>query len=541
MDARATDSGCQDDLHVSGEAQPVGGRYQWSGWTVSVGTGADVALARLTETHEYFHRQLDDTTAFGGLVTTVATLAEARPDEHWVDLREKLLSYADLLHETFAVGASLLTTQRRLDRVDGYPLYDRYVSVLLRLVGGGVHPWVALAALRAAVTACMQSGALRAALESGLQRFDPSALAPSQRPNHRLVMLVQSRFADAVAAAQLDFERDHGHQAWWRGTEDVTLTPESMDGDASELSRGLHRLLFTQAARVLSEQGAPVLDGHAHHDELRDLLASAAALAPEGLTRIGALVETGGQELMHGGALDSQTITLTAAPTRGVVLPARSISGFSGEGAHRHGFVTLVRPERLRRSYRLEGVELPNSPALACLRTTVFDDDRRDCVLFALLDDPTATEGEQVPIYVSVSSSAAAAAPELVATWMGSSHPDRLSLVMDTPATAALQRWCRDEDARFRTATQLVSIAGMDVRIIAGRVEQGERRSALVVIPTTEFGARWFEAATAEDERMRRAVRVDPGLFEEESDHLEVVLNHLLFEEHVVGTGSWRQ
>ena len=81
----------------------------------------------------------------------------------------------------------------------------------------------------------------------------------------------------------------------------------------------------------------------------------------------------------------------------------------------------------------------------------------------------------------------------------------------------------------------------MDVRIIAGRVEEGDRHSPLVVIPTTEFGARWFEAATAEDDLLRRAVRVDPSLFEQESDHLDVVLNHLLFEEHVVGTGSWRQ
>lgn len=32
----------------------------------------------------------------------------------------------------------------------------------------------------------------------------------------------------------------------------------------------------------------------------------------------------------------------------------------------------------------------------------------------------------------------------------------------------------------------MISVAGMTVRIIAGRVEHGDRRSALVVIPTTE-------------------------------------------------------
>lgn len=526
---------------MSGEANLGGGRYQWSGWTVSAVASTDVALGRLTETHEYFHRQLDDTSAFGGLVTTMAALAEACPEGRWTELRDRLVSHSDLLHETFAVGASLLTTQRRLAPVAGYPLYDRYIAVLLRLVGAEAHPWIALAALRAAATACMQSSALHAAVLAGVERFQPMALPTSERPNHRLVMLLGSDFADAVGTAQEKLERDHGHQAWWRGSEGMTLTLESMDGAPGMLSQGLHRLLFAHAAGALRERGAEVLDEHWHHDDLRALLASAQELAPNGLVRIGALSEAGSQDLMHGGALDSQTITLTAAPTRGVVLPCHSISGLSGEGASRHGFLTLVRPERLRRSYELEGVGLPDAPAVACLRTTVFDEDRRECVLFALIDDPKEIEDEQAPIFVSMSSSAAAAAPELAASWMEITDSDRLSLVMDTPATAALHRWCSPEGARFRTATQMISVAGMTVRIIAGRVEYGDRRSALVVIPTTEFGARWFEAATAEDEVLRRAVHLDPGLFEEESDHLDVVLNHLLFEEHVVGTGSWRQ
>jgi hypothetical protein len=526
---------------MSAGGQPRGGRYQWSGWTVSAAGSTDVSLGRLTETHEYFHRQLDDTTAFGGLVTTVATLAEARPEGRWVGVRDRLVSYSDLLHETFAVGASLLTTQREMAPVEGYPLYDRYVAALRQLVGAEIHPWVALAGLRAAATACMQSTGLRAAVLTGIERFDPATLPWFERPNHRLVVLLESGFSDAVGDAQREFERNHGHEAWWRGTEGVRLTPESMDGMPGVLSQALHRRLFTRAADALRERGAEVLEEHWHYEDLRALLETARELAPEGLARIGALVESGAQELMHGGALDSQTIALTAAPARGVVLPCRSISGLSGEGASCHGFLTLVRPERLRRSYRLEGINLPDVPALACLRTTVFDEDRRDCVLFALVDDPQTIEDEQVPIFVSMSSSAAAAAPELAATWMAFADVDRLSLIMDTPATAALRRWCDDEGARFRTATQLVSVAGMDVRIIAGRVEQGERRSALIVIPTTEFGARWFEAATAEDDLLRRAVQVDPNLFEEESDHLDVVLNHLLFEEHVVGTGSWRQ
>ena len=162
-------------------------------------------------------------------------------------------------------------------------------------------------------------------------------------------------------------------------------------------------------------------------------------------------------------------------------------------------------------------------------------------MLFVLAADheQVARDADGVPVYVSVASSAAAASPELTAAWMRAADRRRLSLVMDTPATAALRRWCANEDARFRTSTRRVAVEDMDVWIIAGRVEQGEGHSALVVIPTTEFGARWFEAATAEDPLLRRAVQVDEDLFEEETPHLDVVLNHLLLEEHVTGTGSW--
>jgi hypothetical protein len=164
----------------------------------------------------------------------------------------------------------------------------------------------------------------------------------------------------------------------------------------------------------------------------------------------------------------------------------------------------------------------------------------RDSVLLVMVDTPESLTEAEVPIYVSLSSSAYAAAPGAAAAWTTYADPQRLSLVMDTPATAALRRWCTPEGARFRTATRHVTAEGADLRIIAGRVENGRRQSALVIIPTTEFGARWFEAATQEDPRLKSAVVVDPDIFEEESDHMDVVLTHLLLEEPMVGAGSWR-
>jgi hypothetical protein len=156
-----------------------------------------------------------------------------------------------------------------------------------------------------------------------------------------------------------------------------------------------------------------------------------------------------------------------------------------------------------------------------------------------MVDDPLQLDSE-IPMYVSVLSSAAAIEPAATERWMRWANPDRLSLVMDTPATAALRRWCV-RGARFRTQTRLITVEGMEVRVIAGRVEREGSRSALVIIPTTEFGARWFEAARAEDPALSEAIVEDPDFFERENGHLDIVLNHLLFEERYVGTGSWRR
>jgi hypothetical protein len=156
-----------------------------------------------------------------------------------------------------------------------------------------------------------------------------------------------------------------------------------------------------------------------------------------------------------------------------------------------------------------------------------------------MVDEPGRIEENEHPIYVSVTSSAAAAAPEMTSRWMSYAERSRLSLVMDTPASAALHRWCERDGARFRAATRQIDAHGVDVRIIAGRIEQNGRQSALVIIPTTEFGARWFEAATQEDPILNRSVVIDPDLFEEESTHMDIVLTHLILEEPVVGTGSW--
>lgn len=518
---------------------PPSARYDWFGWSVDAAP-VETAAGRLAETHEYFHRQLDDTTAFGGLMTTIAAVADSVRSSEWIDRRDRLKSMCDIVHESFAVGMSLLTTQRPLQAVPGYPAYDRYVHVVVQLIDAGVHPWVALAALRAAATACMQSGALAIAADAGIERFSPSDLPRLERPNHRLIVLLAGDFEERVAAANRTAEAAYRDAVWWQPRDGVLLAPAAMDGAAGEASGVLHRGLLKHAQDLIAAAGGTVTGFEAHHVALRELLSQARALAPEGLMRIGALVESPGGELMHGGALDSQTIELTAAPGRAVVLPHGSASGLSGVDDDSHAFIVLTRADRVRRAFALvEGIELPSTPSVALLRSTVYDGEQRDCVLHIVLDDPSQVD-LSAPVYLSVLSSAIASDPDTAAMWMRWADPGRLSLVMDTPSSAALKRWCAS-GGRFRTQTRSVAVEGMELRVIAGRVEEGERRSPLVIIPTTEFGARWFEAACLEDPQLAAAVLEDDRFFEQQQPHIDIVLPHLLYEERFIGTGSWRR
>jgi len=474
------------------------------------------------------------------LTSTVAALVDVLEDDRWAIVRNRLLAMCDLVHEMFAVGLSLITTQRRLAPIDNYPTYDRHVRTAQRLIGQDTHPWIAIAALRAAATACMQSHALATAARLGLSDFEPSQLVPAERPNNRLAALLTAGFVEVVSREESAANDAYGQESWWSPAGDVVLPPESMDGTAAEASARLHHRLLRHAESMLRNAGGCCVDSESHHEDLRALLAQARTLAPDGLTRIGALVEAPGGDLLHSGPLDGQIIELASAPARAVILLADEISGLSGEHDNQHTFVVLTTPRRLRAAFQLEGRGLPEAKAVVCLRSTVLDGDRRDSVLLVPVAGPEALD-RSVPIFVCVLSSAAAADPEQASSWMQWADPDRVALVMDTPATAALRRWC-EGGATFRTATRLVSLAGgEEIRIIAGRVEQQRRRSALVIIPSTEFGARWFEAARAEDPVLGAAIVEDPSLFEKESALLDIVLGHLLLEERFVGTGSWRR
>jgi hypothetical protein len=524
-------------LVVESDAGAHTGRYQWFGWTVPAAAG-DASTKHLIELHEEFHRALDEMTAFGGLVTTVAALAQADPDSRWPVARDRLQAMSDIVHETYAVGMSLIVGDQRLATVDGYPLYDRYVAIANSLIGADTHLWVGWIALQAAITACMQSNVLTTVLSDDLSEFDPACIERSARPNHRLVALLDSDFAAVVAAANEDALREHGREDWWREGHGRSAST-SLSGGVDEAALALRKRMFGEAAAALRATGATVIAEGDHYTDLAELLKRAAATTPRPLVPTGAMTELPYIERVLY-PLDRLTITPSDVPARATLLPYHKGSGFTREGAHRHGFLTLVRTDYLSSSYELHGLPVPEVPAIACLRRTVHEG-RPDAAIQHMIvaeSDPLQEENGH-PIYVSVTNSAAVAAPQLSSHWMRRADLDRLSLVMDTPVTPLIRRWCEPEGVRFRVSIACIEVADMEMWVIAGRVERSDSRSPLVIIPASELGTHGFEAFVEEEAPMRDAVVIDDELFQEERIHIGVVLNHLLREEHMVGPGRW--
>jgi hypothetical protein len=117
--------------------KPNEGRYDRFGWRVAAKPG-DVSAGRLTETHEYFHRQLDETTAFGGLTTTAAALADALPDDVWSMRRDRLEDMSDLVHASSPTNS---TTVHHLTRLDFGVATSQALAGMRGSNTMGVQPW----------------------------------------------------------------------------------------------------------------------------------------------------------------------------------------------------------------------------------------------------------------------------------------------------------------------------------------------------------------------------------------------------------------
>jgi hypothetical protein len=129
-----------------------------------------------------------------------------------------------------------------------------------------------------------------------------------ERPNHRLAALLKGSFSDVVLGEQAQAKQTYGSELWWQPVGEVLLSPDSMDGAAASAFSMLMRRLIDQADDIIRSAGGTAVAWDAHHDDLRALLVEARQLAPAGLARIGALVESPGGELLHGGPLDGQIL-----------------------------------------------------------------------------------------------------------------------------------------------------------------------------------------------------------------------------------------
>jgi hypothetical protein len=287
-------------------AAGASGGYDHLGWRVRELASASPDIARLVSIHEGFHKSLDDTSSFGGYLATLAALSEGTTGGHWWALLEHARSASRWTHEVFATVSAILVCLRPHEPIAGYPDYDRYVAYARRL-SGETSAWMTFLAVDAAARACMQSRVPERALREEIS--DTDVVRRLDEPDVRLALL-EGQFARAVGEVFREASARFEGFNWWALAEGPILDVELFDGEAGEASQEFRLELFGRAREILAQAGADVLEPEGHFPLLVGLLQRAAALAPNGLPRIGALHEEDGLDFIDGGALDAETIEL---------------------------------------------------------------------------------------------------------------------------------------------------------------------------------------------------------------------------------------
>lgn len=521
----------QSNVRVTGRG--AGGTYDHLGWRVRDLAATSPEIARLVSIHEGFHKSLDDTSSFGGYLATLAALSEGTHDPRWMALLEQGRAASRWTHEVFATTSAILVCLRPLGPIDGYPDYDRYVAYASRLVGDH-SAWIAFLAIDAGARACMQSPVPGRALRDDFD--DVEIVRQLDEPDARMILL-ESHYADEVSALADEVRNRYVRRDWWSLAASDTLSVDVFDGESGEVGQELRLELFGRAKAILEAAGAEMLEPEGHFPLLVSLLQRATALAPDGLPRIGALHQEDGLDFIDGGALDAETIELHSSRIAAIVAPLDLDGGRAGvEGGMAHRFITVQRRDRILSTYDLQGLPLPDGAVLALARRTAMGEGDELVVLSAV--SAPAELGDLADVYVSVMGSAQAEGVDQA--WFQAVPPERLSTVLDTPLLPALRRWLAAEGTLFACTSLRIETGLSKLSIIAGRLRSPAGLSPLIVFPTSDFGARLFDQAVRQDPRLQGRVVEDEDLEEAEDHHLQIVLNHLVQEERMVGPGSWR-
>lgn len=483
--------------------------------------------------HESHHRQLANSTTFGGL-TAILTKPVDVPGR---GVASSMVAVSRQIHEAFATWAPATALGWTLDKLTGaYPSYARHYNAMQSLVGPFESPYLRLHVAHAIARACLQTTCVETALTVGLDRFSLADIRVTGHPDRRFEVIRRVGLNRDLLTGEVErvVGGDHG---WSETASSPALTADMLSPERTGLWEIVNRTVYAHVCDLLREAGCDTLG---HDDQLLWLqrLADAADAGRGNLPtsretrvvprtiRVLDNIEAEGFEV--GQQLRARVLPPDTALHEMVVGPEDP-----------HLFLTIRRRAELLGSYVLDQryeQDAKHGP-VAVVRRAVPDGSGR--LEIELLDvTTTMPPRSQSPAPVVTVAALSLLQSPLATRFAEYLHPELSLLLLDLPLGRHLELWLAQAGSRFRYAFVRTEARGLVVPLLVGVFQSGEARSHLMIRPLSHAAVGIFRAAFEELDIAGEQIVADPDVLQLQPELLHLGLSHLVGEE-IQFSASW--
>jgi len=199
---------------MAGEPTSAAGAYDHLDWTLNAGTGDQAWTSSVASIHETCHADLNQSTAYGALLSGQAYLARETGSDFHTQQLNSLTQRCRNTHEIYATSIALMIsadTGVHLQKfTKAYPEYATYLTQADALLVGLKSRSARMHALAAVTKTCFQAPVVNTAVEAGIANFKVSDARHRDFPDSRLATLAPRLNRDFWHRCIDDFSQSSG-------------------------------------------------------------------------------------------------------------------------------------------------------------------------------------------------------------------------------------------------------------------------------------------------------------------------------------------
>ena len=317
--------------------------------------------------HESLHADLNDSTAYGGLLHVVAYLARhAKTRSRYTPMLERLESRSRRTHEIFATSLSTLIRRPDLQGdalLEHYPDYRSYLQAGASLSRAFSGRFLRYHVIVSALRFCMQSRLVERVLETGLGIFETDTMRWHEAPDERLRWVQRIATPDfwreTLKIARASARRIDG----WSAIEAEEAAPDeahaALDPANDALSKHLMCVFHDALEQALGPRGISTLPYDGHVPLVPQLIEQAHKILPP-TESDGRIIRAQGHETpeeLQVRQFENERLILSREPYEGHLirlddLPDTDATTMAaGDGDDRHVFLIVRLAHRMLEQY----------------------------------------------------------------------------------------------------------------------------------------------------------------------------------------------